>query len=156
MELFVICAQYHSWVALWIFLFFPHGSKAQWYFHIQCIVIPDNSLCKGYSLCQWFQNCILSIPVVSLAFSIIRAQNIFCRNYRYKNYLKSSVFWDITPCSVLKVSWHFGGTCCLHLWGWRISQERSLCENRWQAELTCLAYSLTLKVKATCSSEMSS
>jgi hypothetical protein len=30
--------------------------------------------------------------------------------------MKSSVFWDITPCSLLKVKLYFGGTC-LHLQG---------------------------------------
>jgi hypothetical protein len=25
--------------------------------------------------------------------------------------MKSSVFWDIMPCSLLKVNQHFGGTC---------------------------------------------
>jgi hypothetical protein len=29
--------------------------------------------------------------------------------------MKSSVFWDITPCSLLKVNRRFGGTCRLHL-----------------------------------------
>jgi hypothetical protein len=33
-----------------------------------------------------------------------------------------SVFWDITPCSPLKVNRRFGGTCRLHLHGLRISQ----------------------------------
>jgi hypothetical protein len=27
----------------------------------------------------------------------------------------SSVLWDITPCTLLKVIWRFGGTCSLHL-----------------------------------------
>jgi hypothetical protein len=39
--------------------------------------------------------------------------------------LKISTFWDITPCSLLKVKWCFGGTCCLHLQGRRISQARN-------------------------------
>jgi hypothetical protein len=39
--------------------------------------------------------------------------------------MKSSIFWDITPCSPLKVNWCFGGTCRLHLQGLRI-QERIL------------------------------
>jgi hypothetical protein len=38
--------------------------------------------------------------------------------------MKSSVFWDITTCSPLKVSRRFGGTCNLHLR-----------ESKWQAEL---------------------
>jgi hypothetical protein len=40
--------------------------------------------------------------------------------------IKSSIFWDITPCSPLKLNQRFGGTCCLHLHGRRISQETSL------------------------------
>jgi hypothetical protein len=35
--------------------------------------------------------------------------------------IKSSVFWDITSCSTLKVSWRFRGTCHLHLQGQRLS-----------------------------------
>jgi hypothetical protein len=29
--------------------------------------------------------------------------------------VKSSIFWDITPCSPLKINRRFGGTCHLHL-----------------------------------------
>jgi hypothetical protein len=36
--------------------------------------------------------------------------------------LKSSIFWDITPCSPWKFKLRFGGTCRLHHHGWRISQ----------------------------------
>jgi hypothetical protein len=32
---------------------------------------------------------------------------------------KSSIFWDITLCSLLKINWHFGGIYCLHLQGQR-------------------------------------
>jgi hypothetical protein len=39
--------------------------------------------------------------------------------------MKSSVFWDITPCSPLKVSRRFGWTCRLHLQGRRISEARN-------------------------------
>jgi hypothetical protein len=57
--------------------------------------------------------------------------------------MQSSIFWDITPCSLLKENRRFGGTCP-HLQG-RFS--RSL--------VSCLAYSSTLKIEATCSSETS-
>jgi hypothetical protein len=40
--------------------------------------------------------------------------------------LKSSIFWDITPCSPLKVNRRFGGTCRLHIQGRRISQARNM------------------------------
>jgi hypothetical protein len=52
---------------------------------------------------------------------------------RSKNYRKSSIFWDITPCSPLKVNRRFGGTCRLHLQGRRISKERNRRESSWQA-----------------------
>jgi hypothetical protein len=38
--------------------------------------------------------------------------------------MKSSIFWDITLCSLLKVNLRFGGMCHLHLQGGRIIQER--------------------------------
>jgi hypothetical protein len=38
--------------------------------------------------------------------------------------LKSSIFWDITACSPLKVNLRFGGTCRLHRQGRRIIQAR--------------------------------
>jgi hypothetical protein len=39
--------------------------------------------------------------------------------------MKSSVFWDIVPCSPLKVNRRLGGTCRLHLQGRRINQPRT-------------------------------
>jgi hypothetical protein len=36
--------------------------------------------------------------------------------------MKSSIFWTITLCSLVKVNQHFRGTCYLHLQGWRVSQ----------------------------------
>jgi hypothetical protein len=39
--------------------------------------------------------------------------------------MESCVFWDITPCSPVKVNLRFGGTCRLHLQSRRISQARN-------------------------------
>jgi hypothetical protein len=50
--------------------------------------------------------------------------------------MKSTIFWDITLCSPLKVNRRFGGIYRLHLQG-RISRARNQRENRWQAEPTC-------------------
>jgi hypothetical protein len=55
--------------------------------------------------------------------------------------MKSSIFWDITPCSPLNVNRHFGGTYRLLTTSFTL--------------VTCLAYSSTLKMEATCSSETS-
>jgi hypothetical protein len=61
--------------------------------------------------------------------------------------MKSTIFWDITPCSPLEVNRRFGGTYRFHLQGRRISGARNQPESRWQAELVpCSAYSSTLKM----------
>jgi hypothetical protein len=39
--------------------------------------------------------------------------------------MKSSIVWDIMPCSTLKVNRRFGGKCRLHLQGRKISGERN-------------------------------
>jgi hypothetical protein len=57
--------------------------------------------------------------------------------------INSSIFWDITPHSPLRVNRHFRGTCRLH----RLATCFSL--------VSCLAYSSTTKMEATCPSEMS-
>jgi hypothetical protein len=46
--------------------------------------------------------------------------------------MKSSIFWDITPSSLLKVNRRFGGTCYLHFQVRRLSRARNQCESRWQ------------------------
>jgi hypothetical protein len=48
--------------------------------------------------------------------------------------MKSSVFWDVTPCSQSKVNWRFERKCRLLLQGRRISQARNQRESRWQGE----------------------
>jgi hypothetical protein len=55
-------------------------------------------------------------------------------NVDHESHIKSTIFWDITPCSPLKVSKRFGGTYRPHLHGRRISQARHQRERRWQAE----------------------
>jgi hypothetical protein len=40
--------------------------------------------------------------------------------------MKRTIFWDITPCSPLKVNQRLGRTCRLHLQGRRISKARAL------------------------------
>jgi hypothetical protein len=54
--------------------------------------------------------------------------------------MKSSVFWDVMPCSVLKVIWHFRGAYCHHLqskrskkpiWSRKQSYEMSVVLRKW-------------------------
>jgi hypothetical protein len=68
--------------------------------------------------------------------------------------MKSTVIWGITPCNPVKVSRRFGGACRLRFQDRSIKQARNQRGRRWQAE-PCLAYSLTLKMEATWSSETS-
>jgi hypothetical protein len=70
--------------------------------------------------------------------------------YRFTSYIefegitamvmKSSIFWDITPCSPLEVNRRLGGTCRFHLQGRIISQGRNQSESWWQAPYWFLAW----------------
>jgi hypothetical protein len=48
--------------------------------------------------------------------------------------LQNIIFWDITPCSPLKLNRRFGGIYRPHLQGRRISRARNQRERRWQGE----------------------
>jgi hypothetical protein len=72
--------------------------------------------------------------------------------------MTSSIFWDITPCSPKNVTGRYGGTCCIHLQGERISRARNQCKALLATCFTlvsCMAYSSTLKLEATGTSEIS-
>jgi hypothetical protein len=79
--------------------------------------------------------------------------------------MNSSLFWDITACSQLKVNRCFGGACRLSLHGRRISQGRKQMESRalfvWLCLISaiklssCLPYSSTQKMEKERSSETS-
>jgi hypothetical protein len=67
--------------------------------------------------------------------------------------MKSIIFWDVTPCSLLRCKRRFGGTYRLHLQGRRNFQQEPACHL-----LTCwslLKFSSTLKMEAICSTETS-
>jgi hypothetical protein len=54
---------------------------------------------------------------------------------------KSCIFWDITPCSSLKVSSCFGVTCRFHLQGWRVRKARNQYEqSRWLSRADTALY----------------
>jgi hypothetical protein len=66
----------------------------------------------------------------------------------------SSIFWDITPRSPLKVKWRFGWTCLLHIFGRRIGLARNQPAICFML-VSCLDNCSTLKMDVTCFSEMS-
>jgi hypothetical protein len=69
--------------------------------------------------------------------------------------MKSSIFWDMTLCSPLKVNWCFRGTHRFHLQGQRIfwaryQHESRLCLAPASSLASCSAYSSTLKMEVIC------
>jgi hypothetical protein len=69
--------------------------------------------------------------------------------------MKNYGFWDITPCKQLNVNKNFEGICRLHLQGRRkAKQETSMTAGVSNLD-SYLAYSSTVKMEATCSSETS-
>jgi hypothetical protein len=64
--------------------------------------------------------------------------------------MKSSIFWNVTPCNSLKVNIRFGRTCNLYLQDRRISKpsnKLALLATCFML-VSCLAYSSTLKMEA--------
>jgi hypothetical protein len=57
--------------------------------------------------------------------------------------MKSTLLWDTTPCSPMKVNRRFGGTCRLHLQGRIVSQTRN-------QRATCLQVGFLLRCLAVC------
>jgi hypothetical protein len=71
-------------------------------------------------------------------FILYGVYEVACRTLiHYFFALKSTIFWDITHCSPLKVSRRFGGTCLLHSQG-RICRARYQHESRCQAEYSAI------------------
>jgi hypothetical protein len=113
------------------------------------------SVTFGYCVC-----CHLTVNTATIYFTImltsfklqLRSVNSVRFEILTAVVIKSSIFWDISSCSLLKVNRRFGGTCRLHLQGRRISQALlATCF----ILVYCLDYSSTLKMEAKCSSETS-
>jgi hypothetical protein len=61
--------------------------------------------------------------------------------------MERTIFWDITPCSLLKVNRCFGGPYRLYLQGRSLPPAFIL--------VSCSTYTSTLKIEAICSNETS-
>jgi hypothetical protein len=72
----------------------------------------------------------------------LEMHHIYCfdlrNNFHYVGFevytavaMKSSIFWDTTPCSPLKVNRRFGGTCRVHVQGRRICSSACYLPSRW-------------------------
>jgi hypothetical protein len=71
----------------------------------------------------------------------------------YATFMKSNIFWDITPFNPFKINRHFEGTCRLHLQGRRVIQARNFITK--QETSVIAGFLLGLFLDATCSSETS-
>jgi hypothetical protein len=58
--------------------------------------------------------------------------------------VNNTIFWDITPCSPLRVDRRFGGTYRLHVQGREISRARKR-ENRWEAEKAVVEFKTSIR-----------
>jgi hypothetical protein len=73
--------------------------------------------------CGWKEIHLIFISDVgtSIYFSCMLQRHGKCvavLDFRYsRRWLKSTVFWDMKPCTVIEVCWRFGGTYCLHFQG---------------------------------------
>jgi hypothetical protein len=75
------------------------------------------------------QSSVLRSSIFFLFFSLGRARNRVLESFKAKStiisvLMKSSIFWDTTPCSPLKVNRNFRESCRLLLRGWRVSHAR--------------------------------
>jgi hypothetical protein len=93
----------------------------------------------------------LVIPVEFVGSVIIKSISLLVGFEVLTVVVKSTIFWDITPCSPLNVNRRFGETYRLHFQGRRISWAR----NQRESPLLWSTYSSTLKMEAICSSETS-
>jgi hypothetical protein len=64
-------------------------------------------------------------PVITDTIIVIFMVNTSHVGFVALSEMKSSLFWDIRPCSQLKANQRLSGICRLHLQGWRISQARN-------------------------------
>jgi hypothetical protein len=94
-------------------LFMPQTARIVILTHniLQCVMYSSMRYPHGRGL--W---------VVSKDYNNLKTHGICGKHSGTALIMKSSVFWDITLCSPLKVCRWFGGTYLLHLQGWWISQ----------------------------------
>jgi hypothetical protein len=109
-------------------MLFYHQTKSVLFEYLTCLDV------------YWWYSCIVSKPITKFwnyfnlhffKYSLNIFKNV---NIKILSYLKSTIVWDITPWSPLKVNRSFGGTYRLHLQGRRISRGRNQPESRWQWE----------------------
>jgi hypothetical protein len=80
-----------------------------------CLSIKAKTLYCSCDQCMAHVPCVVYCDSKSGTWLLLQMNQIYFL-------LKSSVFWDVTVCSPLKVNRCFGGTCHIHPQGWEVSQ----------------------------------
>jgi hypothetical protein len=72
---------------------------------------------KNIKIEDIFKNC--NFIIIYFTCKICSYFCLFCSILYIQSYIKvkSTIYWNITPCSPLKLNRRFGGTCLLHLQG---------------------------------------
>jgi hypothetical protein len=91
-----------------------------WKLYVSSVIVSLKSECT----CQGLQF------LYSLGFEVLAVVN-----------MKSTLFWDVMPHSLLEVHWHLRRMYCFHLQGWKITLLAACF-----LLVSCLVYSSTLKI----------
>jgi hypothetical protein len=93
--------------------------------------VPCNPAYRSCSSVQWVTAIQSKIFILMMLFAVVCCLNYFhfinCQISRSQisTLLKSTIFWDITLCSPLRVNRCFGRTYCLHLQARKINWARN-------------------------------
>jgi hypothetical protein len=118
------------------------------YHDMHFTVVGSQPLLAYVMLRSWvFQSWCLEYPVTYCMYVNVGViwTALYVMSHRFSTRLKSSVFWDIMPCSLLKVSWCSSETSVDFQWtAWHyISENRTLhnhhCENLKSDKSMCLS-----------------
>jgi hypothetical protein len=88
----------------------------------------DSNKSKLYSQINSEQTELSMLVTIQFRMFCHYVSHLKMQTLKYTNiliFLKSNIFWDITPCSQLKVNRRFGRTYTLHLLGGRINRARN-------------------------------
>jgi hypothetical protein len=92
---------------------------------VKITIFSDETPCTLIDVWKRFEGIYVH---VKLGLNSIKCNNVFSNKMKLLHVgfedltavvMKSTIFWDITPCSPLSVNWRFGGTYRLHLQGRR-------------------------------------
>jgi hypothetical protein len=122
----IIVTKYSGWVSCLRFpaIFFSSSKKnMRYYFKI------DHDRFFPYTSQFIIHNHLVDLFYITCVADMVSLNKL-------RNKMKSIIFWDVTPCSLLSFNRRFGGTYRLQLHGRRNNFSKNQQVNRWQAPAT--------------------